>query len=137
MNLKKLRSSTITNWVCKKDCFACCWPIVFLKQEKILMDLELESKWLKEPPQWKVKKYCEYLDNNWKCSVYNNRPLVCRMFWNIEKLKCQFRKQTKFIKEDNKMQWYSKRCMEEWVTNKCFENLYNEMEKEKNNPLLK
>lgn len=44
------------------------------------MRKELIKNWYKEPPKWKGSWYCEFLTTEWKCSVYNQRPIICRSF---------------------------------------------------------
>lgn len=32
---------------------------------------------------------CVFLDNN-KCSIYDNRPMICKLYGTIEKLQCPY-----------------------------------------------
>lgn len=86
MNLKviqKLRNELQKiNYKCREWCFECCTVIPFLKEEYKLMKEELLKKWFLTPPNWKWDQYCEFLTSEGKCSVYNQRPLICRSFSN-------------------------------------------------------
>ena len=83
--IKKLRTQLEnTKWKCKKSCFECCTRITMTELEKDKMDKLLLKKWFSAPPQGKGKDFCEYLDVEWKCSVYEERPIICRAFWTID-----------------------------------------------------
>lgn len=85
--IDKLASNTpIKCW----DCFECCTFIKLSRYEKDRMLKLLKKKWIKEPPKWKWDDYCEFLDTDWKCSVYEERPLICRAFGHTKDLKCSY-----------------------------------------------
>lgn len=68
---------------CKKWCWECCTSIDFSVEEKQRMDLALRNNGYIEPPNWKGKDFCEYLDLEGHCSVYDERPMICRAFWVV------------------------------------------------------
>jgi len=114
---------------CKNGCFECCTKIIFLKEELILMKKELIKNWFKKPPNWKWNNYCEYLTKDWKCSVYNARPIICRTFSDISFLLknkdkkyltniCTYSKKRKVVVPSNEYLSYSKELMEKWISNK-------------------
>jgi Fe-S-cluster containining protein len=110
------------NWFikCNDWCFECCGVIIFSKEEDRLMKKELLKQGLKTPPNWKWNKYCEYLTTEWKCSVYNQRPVICRMFGIVDspKAKCIILKdRVNLIKETLEMKKYWFDCMNNWVCN--------------------
>jgi len=80
--VKELRSELKPpkRFPCLKDCFACCTAIKFLPAEKYAMDKLLRKKGISAPPAGKGKEYCEYLDADGRCSVYEERPIICRAF---------------------------------------------------------
>ena len=88
MKLNKLKKLQEYFWgykyKCKSWCFSCCTAIDFLPEEEKLMKQELKKNWFDKPPNWKGEKHCEYLTENWKCSVYNARPMVCRVFSDLK-----------------------------------------------------
>lgn len=55
-------------------------------EEKERIDKYLALKGLKKPPRGKGKEYCEYLDKQGKCSVYEERPIICRTFGLIKEM---------------------------------------------------
>ena len=65
---------------CKQNCFECCTSINLSNEEKTRMQLVLEKQGLKSPPNGKGEEHCEYLTQEGQCSVYEERPIICRMF---------------------------------------------------------
>lgn len=35
---------------------------------------------------------CPFLRDDYKCNIYNDRPKICRVMGEIDKLKCEYRK---------------------------------------------
>lgn len=116
LKLRKLLNKKIDCW----DCYKCCWVIVFSKEEKRAMTSLLLKKGINVPPSGKWSLYCEYLDVSWKCSVYEQRPIICRWFWQVdhEALKCSIWKHTDHIAEPREMVQYRNKVMKDWVMNK-------------------
>ena len=52
-------------------------------EEKKAMDASLRKRGILEPPAGKGSNYCEYLDSRGWCSVYDDRPIVCRAFGKV------------------------------------------------------
>ena len=77
--IRKLRR-LIPEMNCLSDCHDCCGPVMFSKWElsrlKDRKDFDPNS--------------CFYLDNKKGCSIYEERPILCRLFGASEilKLKC-------------------------------------------------
>lgn len=88
MKIKRLKELQRYFWSyrykCKSWCYECCTAIDFLPEEQKAMKQELKKNWFLAPPNWKGEKYCEFLTQNWKCSVYNARPMVCRAFSDLK-----------------------------------------------------
>lgn len=83
--IKKLREQlSKVNYKCKEWCFECCTVVPVYPDELKAIKIELLKKWYKEPPNWKGDWYCEFLTSEGKCSVYNQRPIICRSFSNIK-----------------------------------------------------
>jgi len=74
--IKYLRKR-IPKFECKKSCTDCCGPIVF-------------SKW--EWDQVENKKTATSLDCPYAseagCEIYEQRPILCRLFGTVPKMKC-------------------------------------------------
>lgn len=82
--LKKLREELDKHrYKCKENCFECCTVIPVTENEITLMKKELRKQGYLEPPNWKGDWYCEMLTTDGKCSVYSQRPIICRGFSNI------------------------------------------------------
>jgi len=81
MNLDELYQS-IPSMKCKKGCSDCCGPVPF-------SDEEWEK--VKDKPRQKNNSLkCEFLIDN-KCSIYEDRPYICRIFAttkNVPELEC-------------------------------------------------
>lgn len=33
---------------------------------------------------------CAFLDNNYRCSIYDHRPMICKIYGTTEKLPCPY-----------------------------------------------
>ncbi len=77
-------------------CFSCCSdhvPCNRVEKEKLK---DKKKLW------WKGKEWCWYLDENGKCSIYSDRPLVCKKFGECSNLymQCPYHPQdTEYSKE--------------------------------------
>jgi len=63
-----------------KGDYSSCGPITYSPLEQHYIDKELKKNGYKKPPCGKGGSYCEYLTNDGICSVYNERPIICRMY---------------------------------------------------------
>lgn len=82
--IKKLRSQLDKHhYKCKEWCFECCTITPALDIEVKIMIKELRKKGYTETPKGKWPKYCEMLTPEGKCSVYEQRPIICRAFSDI------------------------------------------------------
>jgi Fe-S-cluster containining protein len=86
---KKLRNlrkqiDKVKKFKCKEDCFECCTLIQYTPEEQKRMNQCLRKQGRLKPPEGKGKNYCPYLDKNGACSVYHERPIVCRLFGIIK-----------------------------------------------------
>ena len=79
--LKILRDQLSKNYYkCKDWCYECCTAVPLTMIEIDLMKKELRRQGYTEPPNGKGDLYCEFLTTDWRCSVYNQRPIICRSF---------------------------------------------------------
>lgn len=79
--LRKLRTQlNKTKYKCKESCFECCTAVPTTEEEIKLMTKELRRLGYDKPPNGKGDEYCEMLTPEGKCSVYDQRPIVCRSF---------------------------------------------------------
>lgn len=84
-SIKKLRSQLDKHrYKCKEWCFECCTAVPTTEEEAKLIVKELRKQGYSEPPRGKGEKYCEMLTPDGKCSVYNQRPIICRAFSDIK-----------------------------------------------------
>jgi Fe-S-cluster containining protein len=87
------------------------------KEEKAILD-----KVMPIPPYGKGKEYCEYLDRDGKCSVYEQRPIICRAFGTINSpfLKCKHVEGNIPSKElEKELYEYGVECNRNGVSNQC------------------
>lgn len=61
-------------------CGGCCGPIIFSKWEWSQIKDKRTAKGLNYP--------CPYLTKNNKCEIYEDRPIICRLFGTIPGLRC-------------------------------------------------
>lgn len=83
--IKKLRAQLDKHhYKCKEGCFECCTAVPTTEEEAKLIEKELRKQGYKEPPNGKGEKYCEMLTPEGRCSVYEQRPIICRGFSDIK-----------------------------------------------------
>jgi Fe-S-cluster containining protein len=86
---------------CKQKCQEACSLIIITRAEKVNLTKELNHN-----PSIKIDKYhhalfdpakiheekptCKMLDKCGNCSIYNIRPLICRLFGIVKKMQCPF-----------------------------------------------
>ena len=77
-------------------CHKCCGPIIWFKTEEILMQKYMKDNKI-ENVKWTTEEFlenemkCPFLKND-RCSIYQVRPIVCRLQGNIPDLPCRFNK---------------------------------------------
>ena len=87
-----------------KHCHKCCGPIFWFKTEEILMK-DYMKKHKIENIKWTDVEFkkndmkCPFLKND-RCSIYQVRPIVCRLQGNIPDLPCRYNKNN-FISEES------------------------------------
>ncbi len=67
-----------------KDCHECCGVIRIAQEELGPILRLLAKKWYAEAPAGKWLNYCEYLDADGKCVVYEERPIICRVHGKMD-----------------------------------------------------
>jgi len=84
----------IPGFECVPGCSECCGPVPAHEWETNRLGIEdaesVTAAALKCLTGVEVKK-CPLLEGG-KCSVYENRPLMCRLFGTVEDLKCPYGK---------------------------------------------
>ena len=76
--LDKIRAG-IPNFACKEGCHDCCGPVNFSKEEL--------SRIEKRPFLNFDSLKCQYVGKN-GCEIYEERPIMCRLFGAVEDLRC-------------------------------------------------
>lgn len=62
-----------------EGCYECCTTFLMTKSEKEVLN--------KKKKLWgKGKQYCEFLDKQGKCSVYEDRPIICRIMGTTQSM---------------------------------------------------
>lgn len=69
--------SKIPKFECKEGCADCCGPVPFSKWEWDQVEDKRKGTGLN----------CPYAVNG-RCDIYEKRPLVCRLYGTIKRLKC-------------------------------------------------
>lgn len=69
----------MSNFKCRK-CGECCSNFLPLRKEEIKAMKRLAKKENKHPliKDWYLR--CPFLNNNNRCDIYENRPIICREF---------------------------------------------------------
>lgn len=76
-NVIKTLRKLIPDMECKPGCNECCGPIVFSKWE-----------WTQITDKRKASDInCPYVGKN-GCDIYSDRPILCRLFGTVKKMKC-------------------------------------------------
>lgn len=93
---------------CPKGCFQCCTKIFFNPEEKKRMDQYLKESGHNSPPNGKGGEFCEYLNGQGGCSVYPERPIICRAFGVVDDPFCVCDKaiNRKSVPESNSLKAY-------------------------------
>lgn len=83
---------------CKEGCSECCGIVPFL---------DIEWNKLDNPKKpWFTGTTCNFLKDG-KCSIYDNRPFMCRLFATCDEeplLRCPFKKPSKLLLSKEKSQ---------------------------------
>ena len=137
--IKKLHNELAKiKYKCKDNCYSCCTWFTFLESEKKIIDKELKKQWYSKPPNGKGDTYCEYLTTEWKCSIYQARPIICRSFsdkkillWTREWKQiltpsCTYWQSKYVIIPSNEYLQYSSDLLTHWMQNKNAINVMNE-----------
>lgn len=76
----------MSNFECKR-CGECCSNFLPLRDNEIKIMKKLAKKENKHPLRKDWYERCPFLNNNNKCDIYENRPIICREFtcYNYEK----------------------------------------------------
>tara|TARA_R110000868_G_scaffold176609_4_gene414499 strand:+ start:10662 stop:11018 length:357 start_codon:yes stop_codon:yes gene_type:complete len=69
---------------CKGLCHESCGPAPALPAEAARM----HKKGIEPPDYDRNTLDCNYLSNEKTCSIYDDRPLICRLFGMVKKMKC-------------------------------------------------
>jgi len=107
--IKALRKEfAFKNFKCKTSCFECCTAIEMTEVEKKRMDQSLRKQGIDKPPNGKGEKFCEYLGKDGKCSVYDERPIICRAFGRVNSafLTCSYFREAKKIVQSKALMEY-------------------------------
>lgn len=94
----------IPTFVCEPGCNDCCGPVAMSKTER--KKIGLDSSITPVDSTMTCKFYTHSC-----CSIYKDRPLLCRLFGTTEKLKCPKRGPEKLLtqeQEDEIMKAYLK-----------------------------
>lgn len=76
IDLDEIRKK-IPTFTCKKGCHDCCGPVPFSKKE-----------WKRVKDKRKATSInCPYIGEK-GCDIYEERPMMCRLFGAIEDLRC-------------------------------------------------
>lgn len=72
---------------CKGHCHTSCGPIAYGPSEERNIEDEHGQKGLPSP---EFELTCNQLDSDKRCSIYNERPLLCRLYGLTKKLRCDY-----------------------------------------------
>lgn len=71
-----LDRANVANSTCPAGCCKCCGPVSFTKTEARRMGLDRMYTKVKEG----TEDTCEFVGDDNRCKVYENRPFICRFF---------------------------------------------------------
>ncbi|WP_197333457.1 YkgJ family cysteine cluster protein [Ralstonia syzygii] len=85
MNSQKIRflRSQIPTFECTPGCHDCCGPVTTSTEEMSRLPVKSDA----EHETALANLSCPHLDTN-GCSVYSERPLICRLFGTTPRLAC-------------------------------------------------
>lgn len=73
---------------CTGQCHDCCGPINWGSNEAQLVELKTGKPAVLVQRDKELR--CGYLNDEKRCEVYELRPLICRLFGLVEKMRCPF-----------------------------------------------
>ncbi|MDF1582727.1 MAG: YkgJ family cysteine cluster protein [Methyloprofundus sp.] len=73
----------IPSFACKEGCHDCCGPVTASSVEVARLPIKSDA----EHEQALAELNCPYLGEN-GCEVYEERPLICRLFGTTKNLSC-------------------------------------------------
>ena len=79
--------ATIPTFICKIGCTDCCGPNFWAKTEWLNILTWLKARGKTE--RFATGMDCPYIENN-QCSIYEVRPIICRLFGVVDKLQCPY-----------------------------------------------
>ena len=74
---------TIPKFKCKEGCYDCCEMITMTRVEWENIEPKLCAAVSNEKGQVLASLLCPYI-NDGRCSIYENRPTICRLFGAVE-----------------------------------------------------
>lgn len=79
---------------CPQGCASCCGPVPVCEEERVALGLPEGLYHTRWDPQTFA---CEFLVDG-RCSVYEKRPFICRMFWQcaVGEFRCHYRLEAGF-----------------------------------------
>jgi len=78
--IKYLRKKLSGKASCPDGCYRCCRTKIYFIEE------EWERIKDRPTPNGKGEAYCEYLDEDGRCSIYDERPIICRAMGKVDYL---------------------------------------------------
>lgn len=91
---EKLNSiySKVPDFQCKEGCWDCCGPIHWSPAEDVVIDDWLKQHGRKQRFINSVADFlrCPYLDADDKCTIYEVRPIVCRLSGVVPEMPCEY-----------------------------------------------
>lgn len=95
-NIERNKKMIFMEWKCIAGCNAECCGIVPIPIQKYNIFRRKIKKKIVDTLRFgshivlmTKDGSCAFLDNR-KCSIYNNRPVICRLYGTVEKLRCPY-----------------------------------------------
>ena len=118
--LEKLRKKfSQKDYIDCGNCSDCCGPLLMTTQEKDEILSLLKEKGINRPSGW-WGATCEFLVDG-KCSIYEKRPMICRLFWYLktEHTTCPKFPQAADEEESDDIKEYKKEVDKDKKMNRC------------------
>ena len=92
--------SRIPSLECREGCGECCGIHSWSFAEWLVITHWLGKHGMKELKAKSLLDPCPYLNESKKCTIYEVRPAICRLYGVVESLRCPYRQAEKYLKDE-------------------------------------
>ena len=92
--------SKIPEFYCKEGCGECCGVHYWSTMEWKIITAFLKEHGRKQQYAREILDMCPYLDERKRCTIYEVRPAICRLYGVVQAMQCPYRKAQQYLSDD-------------------------------------